>query len=142
MRITFAYGANLDADGMRQRCPQARSIGPGRLDNWRFQITRDGYASIVPRIGHSVHGILWHLSARDEVNLDTFEGIDQGLYRKTHIPVRGPHGPVRALVYVARSQATGRPHKGYLDQVVLPAARAWGLPAAHVSELESWLRPG
>lgn len=142
MRITFAYGANLDATGMRRRCPRARPLGPGRLDNWRFQITRDGVATVVPRMGHTVHGVLWRISAQDEAALDAFEGVGWGLYRKTHLPIQGTSGPVRALVYVGRSKTPGRPRKGYLDEVVLPAARAWGLPDTHVNELESWLRPG
>lgn len=142
MRVTFAYGANLCSAGMRQRCASARPLGAAHLDDWRFTITRDGYASIVPAAGSTVHGVLWQIAPRDEEALDAFENVASGLYRKLHMPVTGTNGPVRALIYVARSRTSGRPRRGYLDQIVLPAARAWGLPHAHLCELESWLRPG
>ncbi|MGX1309403.1 gamma-glutamylcyclotransferase (GGCT)/AIG2-like uncharacterized protein YtfP [Amorphus suaedae] len=142
MRLTFAYGANLDPAGMRQRCPSAKPLGHASLENWHFRITIDGYASVAPRLGSTVHGVLWQISAKDEAALDAYEEVASGLYRKTHLPVRGTKGPVRALVYVGRSQTSGRPRRGYLDKIVLPAARAWGLPPTHLCELESWLRPG
>ena len=86
MRVTFAYGANLDPAGMRERCPSARPIGQACLENWHFRISNDGYASIAPRLGAMVHGVLWQITAKDEDALDAYEEVASGLYRKCHLP--------------------------------------------------------
>jgi gamma-glutamylcyclotransferase (GGCT)/AIG2-like uncharacterized protein YtfP len=138
--LHFAYGSNMDRAAMRRRCPTAAAIAPARLDGWRFVITRDGYASIVPAAGDCVHGLLWQLGSRDLAALDAYEAIDRGLYRRRTLPVAGAGGRVPALVYVARDPRAGRPRAGYQEGVVT-AARAAGLPAAYVRALERWL-PG
>jgi hypothetical protein len=138
--LHFAYGSNMDRAAMRRRCPTAAAIGPARLDGWRFVITRDGYASVVPAPGDDVHGLLWQLRPRDLAALNAYEALERGLYRRRTIPVVSPHGRLPALVYVARDGGAGRPQPGYQESVVT-AARDVGLPPAYVRSLERWL-PG
>jgi gamma-glutamylcyclotransferase (GGCT)/AIG2-like uncharacterized protein YtfP len=133
--LHFAYGSNMDRASMRRRCPGARAIGPAWLDNWRFIVTRDGYASIVPAPGEVVHGVLWHLSPRDLAAVNAYESLDSGLYHRRMLPVRRASGCIRALVYVGRDRCPGRPKPGYHD-VVVAAARAWNLPEDYVRGLE------
>jgi len=138
--LHFAYGSNMDRALMLRRCPTAEAIGPARLDHWRFIVTRDGYASIVPAPGEVVHGVLWRLAPRDLAAVNAYESIDRGLYRRRVLMVRGG-GCVQALVYVAREvareRAAGRPKPGYQDLVVA-AARAWNLPEDYVGKLARW----
>ncbi|MFL4984302.1 MAG: gamma-glutamylcyclotransferase family protein [Xanthobacteraceae bacterium] len=135
--LHFAYGSNMDRALMLRRCPTAEAIGPARLDHWRFIVTRDGYASIVPAPGEVVHGVLWRLGPRDLAAVNAYESIDSGLYRRRMLPVRRD-GLMRALAYVARERRAGRPRPGYQD-VVVAAARAWNLPADYVGSLERWV---
>src|SRR5262249_60569565 len=79
--LHFAYGSNMDAAAMRRRCPGAEPLGPARLHDWRFVVTRDGYASVVPAPGQVVHGVLWRLRARDLAAGDGHEVVDNGLSR-------------------------------------------------------------
>jgi len=122
---------------MRQRCPGAQALGPARLDNWRFVITSDGYASLVSDPGVQVHGVLWRLSPRDLAALDAYE---QRAYLRRMVPVR--HGATRrpALVYLAPERGGGRARPGY-QELVVASAREWKLPEDYVTTLARWI-PG
>jgi gamma-glutamylcyclotransferase (GGCT)/AIG2-like uncharacterized protein YtfP len=138
MVLHFAYGSNMSRPLMEERCADAEAIGPARLDNWRYVIAGDGYASIVRSLGSVVHGVLWRLTPRDLAALNNYESLDSGLYRRRMLTVRHGGKRVQALVYIGRSGTAGRPRPGYQDDVVVPAARAWGLPARYVAELARW----
>ncbi len=134
MTLHFAYGLNMSRKLMRRRCPQARPLGPARLIGFRFVISRDGFASVVPAAGAVVHGVLWRLSPRDRMALDVFENVAGGLYRRRFLPVRQDGRCRTALVYVARGRGGGRPRPGYQARVV-EAAGDWRLPCRYVASL-------
>jgi hypothetical protein len=134
MPLYFAYGSNMDRDAMAARCPQSRAIGPARLPRHRFLIIADGYASITRDPRRTVFGVLWDISLGDMKALDRYEGLHRGLYVKITQPVITANGAVRAIIYLARSTAPGRPRPGYLEGVV-EAARSWGLPDDYLHEL-------
>jgi gamma-glutamylcyclotransferase (GGCT)/AIG2-like uncharacterized protein YtfP len=138
MTLHFAYGSNMHRGDMRQRCPHAQALGVATLRNWRFVITHDGYASIVPRAGSTVHGVVWRLSRRDEAVLDAYEDLASGLYRRVIAPVRYGDTLAQAMIYLARERPEGRPRPGYME-AVLDAARDWDLPADYLGELERWI---
>lgn len=135
MPAYFSYGSNMDATEMKQRCPGAVLEGIAVLPDHRLMITADGFATIVPDHGHRVMGALWALTESDERALDVYEDIASGFYRRDFISVVAQGRVVRALVYVASSDRPGKPRPGYLE-LILSAARALGLPAAYVTELE------
>ena len=139
MTLHFAYGSNMHAGLMAQRCRTAKAIGVGRLPGWRFVVTADGYASIVPARAAMVHGVLWRLEARDLAALNAYEDIDKGLYRSETLWVIWRGRRVRSLVYIAREAPQGRPKPGY-QELIVEAARDWRLPDAYVRELEGWAR--
>jgi len=141
MALYFAYGSNMCEAAMRARCAQAVALGPGSLDGWRFIINTDGYASIVPAPGGRVHGVLWRLAARDFGPLNAYEAIGSGLYVRRMLPVRRENARHRALVFVARASAPGRPRPGYLAPIVA-AAQGWRLPPAYVADLRRWAASG
>jgi gamma-glutamylcyclotransferase (GGCT)/AIG2-like uncharacterized protein YtfP len=129
----FAYGANMDRDAMRERCPGATLLGTERLSGYRFVIARAGYAGLVPDPAADVHGVLWQLTSLDVAALDDFEGVAEGLYRRATLTVAG--GP--ALVYVPADYNRGAPQPGYLEAVIA-AARSQGLPDDYIRQLGSW----
>jgi hypothetical protein len=139
MMLHFAYGANMSRTVMRKYAPQARALARAELPGFRFVITADGYASVVPAPGPSVHGVLWRITPRDRALLDAWENVAAGLYGARMLTVRSERGPVPALVYVARPAGEGRPRPGYME-LVIAAARDWNLPASYIRELER-LRP-
>jgi gamma-glutamylcyclotransferase (GGCT)/AIG2-like uncharacterized protein YtfP len=135
--LYFAYGSNMDAQAMRTRCPKSSPLGLARLAKHRTFVMEDGYASVQTDAHAMVHGVLYDLALSDVASLDRYEEVARGLYRKITQPVlRMGAAPVRALVYVGRSQSAGQPGLDYW-QGVLKAARDWALPDDYVSYLEA-----
>ena len=139
MPLYFAYGANMDAAAMALRCPVSRLVGRGRLPRHRFIVMREGYASVVRDPGRTVWGVLWDLALDDIPALDRYEGVAGGLYAKATLPVTTCDGVRRALIYIGRSAAPGRPRPGYLE-AVLAAAEVAQLPRDYLRELRGWRR--
>ena len=91
MTLYFAYGSNMSRAPMRARCPSARDVGTATLAGHRLIVTSDGYASVVPEPGGTVHGLVWRLAPRDLAALNAYESLDTGLYRIATLPVRLAH---------------------------------------------------
>jgi gamma-glutamylcyclotransferase (GGCT)/AIG2-like uncharacterized protein YtfP len=137
-RLYFAYGLNMDADGMAHRAPGAKLTGTATLDAHRFAIGRAGHATILPSAWERVHGVLWELSEEGERGLDDFEGISEGLYRKDQVTVTRADGTrVEALTYVARDGRLGRPDKVTIESII-DAARRHRLPEVYLAHLRTW----
>jgi len=135
--LYFAYGSNMDQAAMASRCPASKLLGQARLPRHRFVITSDGYASVArdPRL--TVWGLVWDLALADVAALDRYEAIGSGLYAKATQAVLTDSGPRRALMYIAKAREFGVPRENYLEGVCA-AARAAGLPADYVRQLEAW----
>lgn len=104
----IAYGSNLNIRQMRWRCPEAKIIGTGEIDGYRllFRGSKTGsYLTIEPAKGYSVPIAVWSVSAKDEKNLDRYEGYPKFYYKKD-LPVRvrgiktGKQRDLDAFVYI------------------------------------------
>jgi gamma-glutamylcyclotransferase (GGCT)/AIG2-like uncharacterized protein YtfP len=138
MPLYFAYGANMDCDAMRGRCPKARMLGCASLMRHRFFIMDAGYASVKRDPRRSVHGVLYDLPFGEIPALDRYEDVGRGLYHKITQPVlRDGAAPMRALIYVATSSRDGTPAPAYLQSIV-DAARAHDFPAQYIAYLSSF----
>ena len=138
MPLVFAYGSNMERAAMARRCPASHPLGPARLMRHRFVILPQGYASVIPDIAGTVHGVLWAACLADLRSLDGYENVAAGLYRKTTHPVlKAAGGVARAIFYVGRGEG-GRAQPGYMEAVVA-AARDWALSESYVRELERHL---
>ena len=134
MTLHFAYGSNMSRALMEPRCPGVTALGTAVLHGFGFIIGRGGYASLEPRPGSVVHGVLWRLSARDLAAIDAYEG---GLYLRRTLPVRRAGNLIPALVYIMARPGRGKPRPAYI-RLVVEAAREWNLPQAYVGSLERW----
>jgi cation transport regulator ChaC len=140
--LYFAYGSNMCRAVMGRHAANARPLGRAVLPNFRFLITSDGYASVAPRRGSAVHGMLWAITASDRRTLDEWEGVRTGLYRPAFLPIRARGQRLAALVYLGRLRRAGAPKLGYIEMVA-DGAREWRLPAPYISSLLIWARaPG
>jgi AIG2-like family len=136
--LHFAYGSNMSRAVMRKHAPTAEPVDAAFLADHRFLITADGYASVEPRRGETVHGVLWQLAPRDRVTLDAWESIAAGLYRAETLPAQCSGGYRHALVYVARPCGPGAARAGYMEAVIAAAAE-WNLPEAYIASLRRFL---
>jgi hypothetical protein len=139
MTLYFAYGANMERQAMRKRCPHARPLGPALLRGWRYVIAQ-GYGSIVSAPGVCVFGVLWRLTPRDLAALNAFESLDSGLYRRAMLTVEICGQRARALVYLGAQRGRRRPMPGYQERVIA-AAEDWQLPSRYIAALAR-LAPG
>jgi AIG2-like family len=137
MPLHFAYGSNMSRALMGARCPGAAALGTAELRDWRFIIGVEGYASMQPRSGATLRGVLWRLTPRDLAALNAYECIDGGVYLRRIMPVRHGTSLVPALAYVMRREGEGRPRPAYIH-LVAAAAREWGLPESYIGELQRW----
>jgi gamma-glutamylcyclotransferase (GGCT)/AIG2-like uncharacterized protein YtfP len=119
MSYYFAYGSNLNKKQMKGRCRDAKAIGPLVLPQARL-IFR-GVADVEWHETESVQGGLWKISERDERELDIYEGVKNGLYRKVKIRIAlKKHGVSRerdALVYVMNRSHYAMPYRNYYDTI-------------------------
>ena len=122
MKLYVAYGSNLDKMQMKYRCPGARPVYSGHLENWqliyRGSKTR-AYASIRYKKGFRVPVGIWEITADNERSLDMYEGYPS-FYQKKNIYVHLEDGSrVKAMVYIMRSDATpGVPSKQYMRTIL------------------------
>jgi Gamma-glutamyl cyclotransferase, AIG2-like len=136
--LYFAYGSNMSRAVMRKHASFAKPLGVASLPNYRFLITADGYASVVPRRGAEIYGVLWRLTPRDLITLAAWENTTGDLYRTEVLPVRQAGRQNRALIYLGRSSSVGRARAGYME-LLIAAALEWGLPELYIDMLRGWL---
>jgi Gamma-glutamyl cyclotransferase, AIG2-like len=137
MTLYFAYGSNIQRAAMQGRCPAAQAIGPAVLANYRFFIGVDGWGSVKPAPGSTVHGVLWRLTPRDVAALHAYELLHKGLYDVRHIPVRLGGRLMTAMIYLLRRRTFGQPKPGYVEMIAA-AARGWEFPEAYIRSVERW----
>jgi hypothetical protein len=137
MTIYFAYGLNMDRDGMRERCPRAVALGPAVLERHRFFVGLAGWGSVRAAPGACVHGVLWRLTPRDVAALHAYELLHKGVYEVRWQPVLCGAKRVSAMIYRLRQRKDGRARPGYIEACAA-AAREWGLPERYVRSMERW----
>ncbi|KAM0248364.1 hypothetical protein ACHAP5_003539 [Fusarium lateritium] len=91
--LYFAYGSNLCLAQMAKRCPNSIFKGKATLDSYRWQINERGVANVIEAgSGHSVEGLLYSISPKDQRTLDRNEGVAKGFYQKYLLTVTlDPH---------------------------------------------------
>jgi len=118
-KLYFAYGSNINLDQMAFRCPDARVVGPVALEGYELLFRGSGVATIGPKKGGTVHGLLWNITPDCEQSLDRYEGYPH-LYAKESLTVRDAQGrEFSVMAYVM----TGR----YRDPHIPPASYYGGI---------------
>ena len=134
-RPYFAFGSNMIATQMHQRCPAAQDRGMARLDGWRFLVNQEGYATLIPDQSAYVLGVLWSLTSACEAALDDYEEITTGLYTKAYIEIQD----TSAFVYLATNTLPGHPRVGYLEAIIAEAYRR-GFDQDYITQdLKRWM---
>ena len=137
LTLYFAYGANLNLDGMTFRCPGFKPIASAILPNYRFAFK--GVADVVPMNGENVYGALYLLKPKHMKSLDRFEGYPN-LYVKKQLLIKVLDGLVSenftmATVYVMRDRDQyEKPSGGYLN-TILTGCKQWELPKDYQEEI-------
>jgi len=137
-----AYGSNLDPAQMLLRCPHSPQRGTGWLEGWRLtfggeDIGWDGaLTTVVESAGARVFVVLYDLSEGDEKELDNWDGVSLGYYRRVKVRVETLDGDVLAWLYVLNFYEGGLPSARSIGILADSAERA-GAPADYVSALRA-----
>ena len=89
-RLYFAYGSNINLEQMAFRCPNAKPLMPVTLSG--YELAYRGYggvATVIPKEGETVPGLLWSITPECEESLDQYEGYPK-LYHKADVTVTDP----------------------------------------------------
>lgn len=124
MTLYFAYGANISKDAMRYRCPDAISIGPFILKDWELKFYN--HATIEPKFGASVPGVLWRLTEMCETTLDIFEGFP--IYYKKRLWDQDDY---EFFFYEMNDPCHGEPNPYYVNGI-REGYEDWNLPTKYL----------
>ena len=117
--LYFAYGSNINLDQMAYRCPAAQVVGPVELDGYELLFRRGGFATIAPKEGETVVGLLWSITPECERSLDRYEGYPR-FYDKQMVTVWDSEGrslPVMAYVMGERFREPMLPTPAYYNGI-------------------------
>lgn len=132
--LYFAYGSNVDPSGMGRRCPSSVVVGRAALLDWR--LTFRGVADVEPHPDSMVEGLLWSCPDEDIKELDYYEGVAGGFYRRERLPIERQGVTYLALVYVMNPtdyDDVSLPSRSYLDSIIR-GYTAFGVPMRQVRE--------
>jgi AIG2-like family len=137
-----AYGSNLDPAQMLIRCPHSPQRGTGWLEGWRLtfggeDIGWDGaLATVVESAGSRVFVVLYDLSEGDEKELDNWDGVSLGYYRRLKVRVETLDGDALAWLYVLNFWEGGLPSARSIG-ILADSAELAGAPVDYVSALRA-----
>lgn len=148
--LYFAYGSNMDAGQMRQRCPSAQFVAIAKLPDHRLAFTRHakdrdcGTCDGVPEPGQNIWGVVFDLSESDLRRLDESEGYQPGRQLGANCYVREQRQvcrdgkgdePLLVWLYFANRQPNPPlPNAAYKKQLV-EGAKFWRLPQEYQVQL-------
>lgn len=128
--LYFAYGSNLDLEQMAQRCPDAETVGPVRLENYELRFRGNGFATVTPKKGSVVYGLVWKITPNCEQSLDRYEGYPRH-YTKETVTVKDAAGAeLPVMVYIMAEPYCRQPAlpSPYYYRVIQRGFEANGLP--------------
>ncbi len=129
---------------MAQRCPSSPLAATGWVHGWRLTFGGEDYgwegalATVVEEPGSAVFVVLYDISESDERSLDSWEGVDLGLYTRIRLRVHTLDTDVLAWLYALRAYEGGLPSARYLGMIA-DAAETVDAPDEYVRDLR--LRP-
>ena len=141
----FAFGANMHDSAFRER----REMRPaawrvGRVKGYRLRFNLEGRprgraapANIAPDPGAEVWGVLYGITRRQLLDLDSTEGVPGRRYRQLWVEAEDVEGNVlRTVTYIAEGKETdGNPSLRYIT-LLREGARAHGLPEHYLRILD------
>jgi cation transport regulator ChaC len=142
----FAYGANMHDSAFRVR----RGIQPlkcrtGHVKGYRLRFNLEGRprgkaapANLCSHRDAEVWGVLYRITRRDLMRLDSTEGVPGGRYRHVVVEAEDDDGrQLQAVTYMAHGkEVDGKPSLRYIT-LLRDGARAHRLPEYYIRFLES-----
>lgn len=124
-RLYVAYGSNLNVGQMKYRCPDAKVFGTAEIKGYEllFKGSQTGsYLTIEKAKNGVVPVAVWEVSARDEINLDWYEGYPTFYYKQN-------------MILDVKNKKTGKVSEQEVFVYIMHEDRRLGLPSNHYVEV-------
>src|SRR5438046_9897954 len=127
----------MDPEQMLERCPHSPQRGTGWREGWRLtfggeDIGWDGaLATVVEDPRSRVFVVLYDVSEGDEKELDKWDGVSLGYYRRVKVRVETLDGDVLAWLYVLNFYEGGLPLARSIG-ILAGSAERGGAPGGQV----------
>lgn len=140
--LYFAYAENMDIDTLGSRGVEFRKVATGKLRDFRLSFQKPcgdgtGKADLVDDRGNFVEGVVWEIPDASLDNLDVYEEVDKGHYRRQAVVVQTSKGELDCVTYRASKFRSGlKPDRAYLE-TILKGAQIHGLSPEYMTFLRS-----
>lgn len=125
--LYLAYGANMHPGHMEWRCPNALAHKAFILRDWELRFY--SHATIEPRKGAQVAGVLWEITPDCEKSLDVFEGFPYYYTKRTWF-----QDGVQFFFYEMADPKSGTPSQGYVQDIA-DSYDFWGISRQSLVQL-------
>ena len=141
----FAFGANMHDSAFRERRGmRPLEWRPGRVRGYRLRFNLEGRpkgkaapANLSADPQAEVWGVLYRITRRDLVHLDSTEGVPGPRYRQLWVDAEDSDGrPLKAVTYVADGNEADGYHSLRYITLLREGARAHGLPESYLKFLD------
>jgi len=139
----FGYGANLDLARFEKYSMNVAQVGVAKLENHVLtfslpcEYAGKGYASIEPKEGSEVWGVLYKIDRPSLFLLDVMEWAVLNQYRRHSVEVTTKDGKsYRAHAYQARFPRTGLVPSVAYKKLILKSAKANSFPETYIKAIE------
>jgi gamma-glutamylcyclotransferase len=122
--LYFAYADNMDIDNLGSRNVTFEKVTTGKVRNFRLAFHKPaadgtGMADLQDDRGNIVEGVIWDVPEGSLDNLDVYEEVDKGHYRRQPIVVQTSKGELDCVTYRAAKYRTGlKPSRDYLEKII------------------------
>jgi gamma-glutamylcyclotransferase (GGCT)/AIG2-like uncharacterized protein YtfP len=150
--LYFAYGSNMHATQMKERCPLATFVCRAKLPSHRLAFTLTslergcGVADVLHDEAKDVWGVVYELPGNELKDLDKDESFRPGRPDNQNEYTREKHyvwaegdakRPLLVSLYRGHPQLDPPLPSDDYKRLIVEGARHWKLPAAYIREVES-----
>jgi len=132
----IAYGSNMSAEHMALRCPGAKLLGVGHINNARLEFYTHATVIKTEDYRYRVPVAVWEISESDERVLDEYEGVPHYYTKETWSVEMSDRSQIRGMIYIMKLFRKQPPSSIYYRGIV-KAYKMLGI----FSEIEAVLKP-
>lgn len=122
--LYFAYAENMDIETLGSRKVDFEKVTTGKVRHFRLTFHKPcedgtGKADLQDDRGNFVEGVVWEVPEASLDNLDVYEEVDKGHYRRQAIVVQTSRGELDCVTYRAAKYRSGlKPKREYLERII------------------------
>jgi len=137
-RHLFAHSEFMAEDRLRELGSEAEFVCVAYYESRRWIVNSEGIASVIPRRGHQVHGVIWRIPEIELAALDIYLGVPSNVERFGALAYLPNGRRITSEYYGTKIRELGAASAEYLAPI-LKAGRERGLPDSYVEEMAAWI---